>query len=248
MKLAVAMRTTNRAPKPNYLRKTLVDLQRSGADLTALHLCVSLPDAAWLAKELDALPTPQIDVPTVRRRANENGLACVDAALRDEAQMVVLLEDDLAFCADFLGGLSRWLDRHARADRHVYRCFGFTTPPATRPEAYDWPLDGLRGSQAIVLWQDEARDFLAWGKAHLETWVPLAPWGRQFPKLTDPHVAFDKFVATWALLNWPQVPGVMSFPYFVKHIGDASSLHSYGLRNDKPFAGDHWRYPAEARA
>lgn len=247
MKLAVAMRTTDRSPKPNYLRKTLVDYERAGGDIASLHLCLSWPHLDWLNTELHGLPRPVIHQPSRRRSANENGLACVEAAVADNADMVLLLEDDLAFCADFLGSLSRWLDRHARPDRHVYRCFGFTNPKK-KADAYDWPLDGLRGSQAIVLWQDDANDFLAWGQAHAKTWVPLAPWGRKFPHVTDPGVAFDKFVATWALLKWPKVPGVMSCPYFVKHIGDASTLHSYGARNDRPFAGSEWSYPAEARA
>lgn len=247
MRLALAMRTTDRRPKPNYLRKTLTDLQRAGGDLSTLHLCVSKPDASWLEKELAGLPTPRLDVPTVKRNANENGLACVENALTDDAEMVVLLEDDLAFCADFLGSLSRWLDRHARPNRHVYRCFGFTTPPkGKQPAAYDWPLAGLRASQTIILWQDEARQFLAWGRAHLKTWCPLAPWGRKQPYNTDPGIAFDKFVATWALIHWPATPCVMSHPYFVKHIGDQSTLHRIGARNDRPFAGADWRYEATA--
>jgi hypothetical protein len=242
MRLAVTMRTANRAPKRNYLRSTLLGLQRSGADLTTLHLCLTDPRAAWLDAELAHLPRPVVHVPEKRIGANENGLSCVAAGLTTDAEMILILEDDLAVCADFLGSLSRWLDRHARPDRHVYRCFGFTTPPKARPAAYDWPLEGLRGSQAIVLWRDEAQDFLAWGSAHLLTWVPLAPWGRKFPHVTDPTVAFDKFVATWALRTWPGVPGVMSHPYFLKHIGDQSSLHAFGVRNDAPFAGETWAY------
>lgn len=245
MTLSLAMRTTNRRPKPNYLRKTLTDLQRS-TDLTTLHLCASHPDVAWLEPELADLPRPKLDVPAVKRNANANGLACVERALEDGAEMIVLLEDDLAFCADFVGSLSRWLDRHARRDRHVYRCFGFTTPPASKPAAYDSSLDGLRASQTVILWADEAADFLTWGRAHLKTWCPLAPWGRKHPHNTDPGIAFDKFVATWALLKWPKVPGVMSHPYFVKHIGDQSTLHRYGARNDRPFAGADWRYEATA--
>lgn len=248
MRLTFGMRTANRAPKRNYLRATLLDFQRAGGDVAAVHLAVTDPRVDWLTHELRDLPAPVLQVPPARRGANENGLAALEAALATDAEMVVILEDDLVFCADFVGSLSRWLDAHARPDRNVYRCFGFTTPPKKGVHAYDWPLEGLRASQAIILWADEARDFCAWGRAHLKTWVPLSPWGRKFPQVTDPTVAFDKFVATWALLRWPKVPGVMSAPYFVDHVGAESSLHRTGFMDSRQFAGKSWQYGSAVSA
>ena len=245
MRLSVGMRTAQRQ-KRNYLGVTLRGFAQSGGDVSALHLALSDGERAWMLGELADLPCPRLTVSPQRLKANANGLAVLEACLRDDAEMIVLLEDDLAFCQDFVGSLSRWLDGCTRRDRHVYRCFGFTTPPKAKVNAYDWPLAGLRASQTIILWADEARDFLAWGRQHLTDWVGLAPWGRQHVALTDPHIGFDKFVATWALLTWPKVPSVISHPYFVKHIGDESSLHRFGARNDRPFAGTSWRFQ-EAR-
>lgn len=243
MTLAFAMRTADRKPHPNYLGRTLRSFVASGGDISRLHLCLSRPESLWLCTELaDDPPHPILHVPTEKRSANANGLSCIEAALADDAEMIVLLEDDIEFCADFVGSLSRWLDDWVRPDRHVYKVFGFTTPPKDQPAAYDWPMAGMRASQVIILRRDDAADFLSWGTKHHKDWVPLAPWGRKFPHVTNPGIAFDKFVATWALLRWPGTPCVMSHPYFVKHIGDKSTLHRVGARNDKPFAGAHWSY------
>jgi hypothetical protein len=239
MTIAVAMRTANRAPKSNYVGSTLKRLQAAGVDLTALHLCVTDAKADWIEKAIDGLPRPKVYVPGQKLRANENALRQVEVALSDQPDWVLLLEDDLAFCADFLGSVDRWLARHARPDRQVYRLFGFTRPPRRDAEAYDWPLQALQGSQAVLLRAREAEQFLAWGRANLTTWRQTAPWGSS---KADPMIAFDKLLAAWALTRWPSVPGVMSHPYFVNHIGTESSLHSRGRRNDGMFAGQEWSY------
>lgn len=245
MNLVFAMRTADRAPKQNYLRQTLLNFQRAGGDLASLRLCSTAPETAWLTRELIGLKTVILNVPIRRRGANENGLAAIEWSL-NQSDMIAVLEDDLAFCADFPGSLSRWLDHAVRPDRHVYRCFGFTRPPTGKPAAYDWPLASARASQAIILTNGDARAFVTWGRAHLHDWVGLAPWGRQHVAITDPTIGFDKFVATWALLTWPGVPGVMSHPCLVDHIGVESSLHKYGLTDHRFFGGSDWAYQEAA--
>jgi hypothetical protein len=86
---------------------------------------------------------------------------------------------------------------------------------------------------------EDARDFLAWGTAHLDTWRAEAPWGAS---AADPRIAFDKLLAVWALTRWPNEPCLMSHPYFVKHIGLESSIHGRGQRNDALFGGYQYRY------
>jgi hypothetical protein len=243
--VSVAMRTADRSPKRNYLRKTLDSYARSGGDVSRLHVCATAPDVDWMTVERGD-HRPIVHVPIVKRGANENGLAGIEAALQDDAEMVCLLEDDITFCADFPGSLSRWLDRAVRPGRHVYRVFGFTTPPFRKPDFYDCKLESLRASQTLILGRKDAESFVAWGRLHQADLPPLAPWGRRNAYALDPTIAFDKFVATWALLTWPNVPGVISRPYFVRHIGDESTLHKYGLRNDPGFAGDRWSYRPQA--
>lgn len=243
-RLALTIRTADRAPKRNYLGGTLRRLAAQGVDLTTVQVAFTSPDTRWASELLATYPVAPT-VPARRLNPNANGLAQVRAGLALDPEWVVLMEDDLEFCADFVGSLQRWLRDHDRADRHVFRCFGFTTPPAGKPAAYDWPLEKLRGSQVIILRAADAKDFLDWGTSHLSTWVTETPWrGRG----ADPGIAFDKFVAAWATTRWPGVPGVISYPYFVKHIGDQSSIHARGVRNDAPFAGEAWRYPDQEGA
>jgi hypothetical protein len=248
MVLSLAVRTVDRTPKRNYVGGTLDDLAAQGVDLARVHLCVTAPDTTWLDAQLAGLDVrPRLSIPPTRRTANENGLAQVAAALTDAPNYVVLLEDDLRFIADFAGSVARWMAQHERPDRHVYRLFGWTRPPfQPYPQrrlapvtAYDWPLGKLRGSQAVVLRADDARDFLSWGTEHLETWRREAPWGAS---TADPSIAFDKLLACWALTRWPGQPCLMSHPYFVKHVGIESSIHGRGQRNDALFGGPAYRY------
>lgn len=244
MSLVLTMRTANRAPKRNYVDGTLGRLHQQGVDLTALHLCATAPDVRWLEPLLASLPRPMLHVPDRVLGANDNGLAQVSAGLETDADWILLLEDDLSFCADFVGSVERWLARYARADRNLYRFFGFTQAPSKTTEAYDCPLKSLRASQAVALRRTDAEDFLAWGRANLRTWRKSPQGGGS---TADPLIAFDKFLACWSLTRWPGRPGVISQPYFVKHIGDQSSLHRFGARNDRFYAGDRWSYrPVEA--
>lgn len=237
--LALTMRTANRAPTTNYVGATLHRLHAQGVDLEQVHLCVTAPGAGWLEKELHGLPRPALYVPERRLSPNQNGLAQVRAGLQTGADWIGLLEDDLAFCADFLGSVRRWLRDADRADRHVFRCFGFTKPPNATVTMYDWPLEMLRGSQAVFLRRADADDFLAWGEANLQSWCRTTPWRNS---TADPQIAFDKFIAAWATSRWPKVPSVISQPYLVNHVGNHSSIHRKGVRNDAPFAGESWAY------
>lgn len=236
--IAVTIRTADRSPKPNYVGATVRQLLAQGVAPDHLYVAATDPEVGWLRRELASLQC-YIDVPQVKRGPNENGLAqiaCVPMPTRYD--WILLLEDDLQFCADFLGSVERWLAKHARKQRHLYRFFGFAVPPG-RVAAYDCRLERLRGSQAQALRVADALDFLAWGRAHLHDWHQQTPWGRV---LTDPWRGFDKFLATWALSRWPHEPGLISHPHFVRHVGMQSGLHGRTVANDREFAGTHWSY------
>lgn len=237
--MAVSIRTATRAPGREYVGSTVRALLEQGTDPAAVHVCATHPETAWLDRELCDIPV-SIHRPQRVLSPNENGLAMIRAVDSTRYRWLLLLEDDLAFCADFTASVRRWLHDHDRADRHVFRFFGFTRPPHRSVDAYDHRLDSLRGSQAIALRMDDALDFLAWGDAHLETWHKRVPW-RSSLRL-DPRVGFDKLVACWALTRWPKQPGLISHPYFVKHVGKASTIHARTVGNDALFAGPRWRY------
>jgi hypothetical protein len=237
MRLAFSIRTADRAPDKNYVGATVRALLKQGVDPMRVHVCATKPDPAWLLSELQASPV-QVHFPARRLTPNENGLAQIRAVAPDACDWLVLLEDDLGFCADFEGSAQRWLIRFARPDRHVYRFFGFNLQP-NGTAAYDWPLAGLRGSQAVVLRMADALDFAAWGETHLTDWIALASPER---RPSDPSHSFDKFLATWALQRWPKQPGVMSHPLFVRHVGAHSTIHARAAHNDALFAGAKWSF------
>lgn len=236
-RVAVTMRTADRSPHPNYVGGTVARLLAQGLAPADLHLCPTAPEVGWLDKEL---PTPlyravTLHTPAQRRTPNENGLAqirCLDPTRYD---WVLLLEDDLGFCADFLGSVQRWLLKANRPDRNVYRLFTFRNRPPTSRKvyAYDMPLKNMCGTQAVLLRMADALDFLEWGDKNLETWGGFRG---------NPRIAFDKLMAAWALARWPDRPGVVSHPMFVQHVGDVSSLHPAAIRMDSQFAGARWRF------
>jgi len=240
-RVAIAMRTADRAPKPNYIGGTIRRLLAQGIAPSAIHLCATHPDVRWLERELQGAAVT-LHIPDRPLSPNENGLAQIRVLDSTSADWALLLEDDLGFCADFLGSVQRWIAKAARPDRHVYRLFGFSLrPPKNKAVvSYDWKLPGLCGSQAVLLRMDDAQDFLAWSDVNLETWGGFRG---------NAKIAFDKLLASWALARWPGVPGVVSHPLFVQHVGDVSSLHPRAVRMDNLFAGAGWRFaPQEATA
>ena len=240
-RVAIAMRTADRSPNPNYVGGTIRRLLAQGIDPASVHLCATHPDVRWLDRELQGQAVT-LHRPERPLSPNENGLAQIRVLDPASADWVLLLEDDLAFCADFLGSVQRWIVKAERPDRHVYRLFGFSlTPPKGRAVAsYDWKLQGLCGSQAVLLRMADAQDFLAWSDANLETWGGFRG---------NAKIAFDKLIASWALARWPGQPGVVSHPLFVRHVGLKSSLHPRAIGNDRLFAGAGWRFaPQEATA
>jgi len=237
-RIAITMRTADRSPNPNYVGGTIRRLLAQGIDAASIHLCVTAPGTDWLDEQLAGLAPVTRHVPIARRTPNKNGLEQIRCLELDAYDWVLLLEDDLAFCADFVGSLGRWLTVAGRADRNVYRLFGFRLAPPTgraAAVAYDFPLKGLCGSQAVVFRREDARAFLAWADANIETWGGFRG---------NAAIAFDKLIAAWALGKWPTRPGVVSHPLFVQHVGDVSSLHPRAARNDSLFAGYRWRFPA----
>lgn len=237
--IAVTIRTANRAPHPNHLRNTVGQLLTQGVSTSDIYVSVTDPDARWLESELAGMPV-HLDVPIIRRTPNENGLAMIASIPEPERyEWVLLLEDDLQFCRDFLGSVERWLAKFAQPHRHLYRFFGFTDPPR-KAAAYDVRLERLRASQAQAMRTPEAMQFLAWGRQHLHDWPLLTAWGRKHQQ--DAYRGFDKFTATFCLITWPGRPGLASHPHFVKHIGLTSSIHQRTASADARFAGVNWSF------
>lgn len=236
MKLLFTMRTADRSPKKNYLGATIASLKASGVHGSDVHVFATSPDLEWLMYE----PHDPVCLypPMVRRHANENGIAPIALLDKIDADWIILSEDDLLWCSDPIGSMSRWLETYATPDVLVYRFFAFDKLTPVSAHAATAPLREMKGSQAVALRAEDARRFAAWAKAHPLDWRP-----KSAPFQHRPHDGFDKLLGYWALQDRPEVTtGLMSRPFFVRHIGTESSLHSRGVRMDAQFIGEHaWR-------
>jgi hypothetical protein len=119
--LLFTIRTANRAPRANYLARTVQSLWSGGVPSDAIHVFPTDPDVSWMPD----LPGVHVHVPEHRRTPNMNGIAPIALLDTIPADWIVLSEDDLAWCEDPLETMARWLQDHARPDVRVYRFFAF---------------------------------------------------------------------------------------------------------------------------
>lgn len=228
MRILFTVRTSDRAPKRNYLEATLESLRRGGVAGEDVHVFPTDPDVAWLPSA-----PMSVHAPLARRRPNANGIAPIALLDQVDADWIVLSEDDLEWCADPIGSLARWLEAHATPDVMIYRFFAFDRLTPVSAHAASAPLREQKGSQAVALRSADARRFAAWATAHPLDWRP-----KDAPFQHRPHDGFDKLLGYWALQDRPDVTtGLVSRPFFVRHLGVQSSLHSRGIRMDAQFIG-----------
>lgn len=248
MRIAVTMRTANRASgdrnlpagRPNYLARTIRNLAASGMDVSQLHVFVTEPDASWVRDETDAPIV--VHAPDVTRTPNQNGLAQVSVLDTVDADWLLMLEDDLEFCADFLGSVQRWVEAHQTPDVRIYRFFAFRSPLETLESSYRFPItrengsNGMVGSQAVLLRAADARAMVAWHRACRGAWRPSDD-----PMRKESERGFDKLIGYWGA-SVGQTYSLVSRPFFVRHIGQHSSLalRTFGDLNNHLFSRDAW--------
>ncbi len=173
---------------------------------------------------------------------NQNALTQIDR-LTDQ-DWIVMSEDDLEWCADPLGSMSRWLEDFALPDVMVYRFFAFDHLEPLSAHVGRALLREMKGSQVVALRADDARRFAAWARQHPLDWRPKGA-----PFQDQPHTGFDKLIGYWALQDRPAVKhGLVSRPFFVRHLGRQSSIHARAIHRDAEFAGTSWSYRSEVMA
>lgn len=234
MTLLFTMRTADRSPKPNYLGATIRSLISGGVAGEDIHVFATSPDSEWLMYEPH--DTVLLYTPSRTRTANQNGIAPIALLDRVDADWIILSEDDLEWCADPIGSMTRWLETYATPDVVMYRFFAFDRLTPVGKHAASAPLREMKGSQAVALRASDARRFAAWAKAHPLDWRPKgAPFQHR------PHDGFDKLLGYWALQDRPSMTtGLVSRPFFVRHVGVQSSLHTRGVRMDAQFGEAAW--------
>lgn len=235
MSLVLTIRTADRSPKKNYLRATVDSLRGGGVSGTDIHVFPTDPDIGWMARDGGPYQTGLIYPPTVRQRPNANAIRQI--AILDEihADWIVMSEDDLEWCPDPIESMARWLGTYHHPDVSIYRFFAFDTLKPVSAHLATAPLREMRGSQVVAMRATDARRFAAWAKAHPLNWRPKGA-----PFQDRPHDGFDKLLGYWALQDRPSMTtGLVSRPFFVKHLGVQSSLHRFGVRKDAEFIGGH---------
>lgn len=220
--IAIAIRTADRSPGPAYVGRTVRALLDQGVPNNEIHVFPTSPDIEWMHEPMRGLPV-RLHVPEAPQNPNENGRRLVTVLETVDADWLVMLEDDLAFCADFVGSAARWLADHERPDVHVYRFCAFGVPVKHGETWSLYPLREQRGSQAVALRASDARAFAQWASEHHTNWRPrMAPFQNQRTN------GFDKLVGYWALSAWPNQPfGLVSRPQMVRHVGMTSGIHRH---------------------
>lgn len=239
MRLVVSMCTVDRGPH-TYLGGTVRDLLSKGVPASAIHLFPTSPDVAWLDRELGSLAICR-HVPEQPCHRNANGLRQITVLDEVDADWLVMLEDDVRVCDDFLGSVTRWLSDHARPDVGFYRLLTlglsrqdptFGSPRGQAgPGAQLWSNWEVIGAQAVAIRADHAREFAAWGMSNREHFRPsMAPFQ------TRREDGFDKMLGYWARDTRPGSFHLAANPNLVLHVGETSSLHRRGIRNDIRFS------------
>jgi len=238
MKIVISMCTVDR-PGKTYLGDTVRDLIEKGVPASAIHLFPTTPDVAWLDAQLRSLAI-QRHVPDVPCHRNANGLRQVSVLDHVDADWLLMLEDDIRVCQDFLGSVERWVADHARPEVPFYRLLTlgasrsdpvYGTPKGLAKDgAQAWSNWEVRGAQAVLIRADLAREFHAWGSTNREHFRPkMAPYQTRWAD------GFDKMIGYWARETRPGSTHMVAMPNLVLHVGVVSSLHSRGERNDPQF-------------
>lgn len=221
MTFSIAIRTITR--KADYCRGTLTRLVETGSlqhpELLGLHISHGEGISP-----------------------NANGCRAIQMAVRDGADWIIFLEDDVDMIDNFLSDVELWLEDWSAPNVLAYplSCFySDAVKESRRRGAWDrYPLDKYYGSQGFAIRTADALDFANW----------LTGLNKPF----DRDVSFDIHLAQWHLLRRPAVKHVITpAPCFLDHTGEFSSIGPPGswerVGRVAGFAGRQWSYQSDRR-
>ena len=246
--ISVAIKTADRRQKgpewPNYLRRTLENLQRGGVfdskhlagDIVLMDSGVGPDPWCFLAMEADGFPRVRIDSGEPRTLHQNAANAIRVAARNEEADWVLVLEDDIDVCARFLESVALWLEDHA-VDGLMMYAFGANYAQIRQCRAqgkavWMYPCHAFYGALAC-----------AWRRGHASA---LAEWLGDDPGIVQEDGGKVRNRGHDLLLGrWGKAMGLTHFrasaPCFIQHIGVES-----GLGNKKitygGWSGPTWSY------
>jgi len=246
-RVSIVIQTRDRTPagKRNYLGETLRNLTRSGLCHAQTPFTLDIVDGGSPNPEQfyqeEVLPFSSGLWPifhpgepcTAQANAAASWQVAAEQAYGTDAAWVMVLEDDLDVCADFLDETVQWLAQHAREDRRLYPLgcpyAGVARAAAAGHSSWEYPVSAYWASQATVARPEDA--------ASLARYVA----GYQG---TIPTCSQDWIIRDWAQQTYPQIAHVLSpAPGLVQHIGRESLLGVERLKLD-PQAIQFFEFPS----
>ena len=245
--ISIAIKTADRKQKgpeyPNYLRRTLENLQRAGVfdsrhlagDVVLVDSGVGPDPRVFLATEANGFPRVRVD--SAPRTLHQNAAHAIRVAAQNEqADWALVLEDDIDVCARFLESVAKWLEDHA-VDGLMLYSFGANYAQIrqcrARGEAvWMYPCHAFYGALAC-----------AWRREHA---AALAEWLGQDPGLIQKDGEKVRDRGHDLLLGrWGRTMGLAHFrasaPCFIQHIGLESGLGNRKIEYGG-WSGPTWSY------
>lgn len=250
--IALVMITIDRSKqgKTNYLATTLENINRSIPSVPSIAvewaaLFLSTPECSHhlgFANWFDYVNQPE----TPRNACENAGIALqFGGSIANERGLswVLFCEDDLDFCGDFIGSVSRWLDDHGNVNdprSSQYRLFAFgaaypQVADAARKSpagsAWHYPYRAFYGTQCFAIRPDDA--------ISLGSYIASNPLIRG---VRNPN-AYDLMFHDWMDANYPDGAFLASVPSFVQHIGRQSICTGKEITHTfDSWPGREWSY------
>jgi hypothetical protein len=147
---------------------------------------------------------------------NRNGTRAIEAALADESDWIIFLEDDAGLIYDLVGSVERWMDDHHDPNVHIYPLGAqYAEVFNWKPPMWTYPLKDYYCSVAFVVRATMVPSLVAFFNRDVAT--------RQ---------GFDLEIARWHATVSSSDHLLTPVPCFVEHLGDDSTLiNGRSMRN-----------------
>jgi hypothetical protein len=234
MNFSIAVKTADRSPNKNYLFEMM---KRFGVWSPLVHNVhiVDTGGSDWLK---DAFQEPGTIAPIIHTQMekltlHQNAARAIRIAANDGADWTMVIEDDIDFCADFIGSVARWLkDLPAKTYKMFVLGANYSQLQNSKDIVWNYPVHNFYGNQALVWKSSVARE--------------LANWLGE-----DPHYNGVRNHGHDLLLqNWGKETGqkffAASVPSFVQHIGNESGIGNRFFTFPS-WPGRTWRYEGRSK-
>lgn len=258
-KYVIGMTAKDRDPRPNYIGETLESLKTSGVFDSDLLDGVHIFDSG--SPSIDYIPTEypvEIHTPKewliehCKKIYNKPHWNCITLylnmfqmanALADvDSKFVIMIEDDVIFCKDFLESVDKWVSDNFRPNKHkMVPVVSFFTPRISvkkefkrKNRFWQYPSKNFYARQCVMVKREHCNDIARW-------------FFHEMPLKQGGH---DLLFGRWMGSRFPKRPCLYaSCPCFAQHIGLHSSFQDKNKQVVKPksfcFKGENWSYMGE---